>query len=172
MEDISQSILLRNAVEADIERIWRIIGQAKEQLRLFNSDQWQTGYPAMENIVHDIEKGYGYVLSLNGMVIAYAAIIFDGETAYESIDGQWLTDDPYVVVHRLAVADEMKKRGIATLFMQRVEELSRQNEVHSFRVDTNFDNSYMQKILGKLGFTYCGEIIYDNDKRKAYQKVL
>lgn len=42
-------------------------------------------------------------------VIAYAAVVYDGEPAYDAIEGRWLTAGPYVVVHRLAVADEAKK---------------------------------------------------------------
>lgn len=153
-----------------MERIWAIILQAKEQMRQMNSRQWQDGYPSVENITGDIENGYGYVLCDETGVIAYAAVIFNGEPAYSLINGKWLTDAAYVVVHRLAVADEAKNKGMATLFMQKVEELSRRTGIHSFRVDTNFDNRYMQKILFALDFTYCGEIVYDENKRQAYEK--
>lgn len=169
---MNEIITLRKAVEADTERIWQIIGQAKEQMRLLDSLQWQDGYPALENIIHDINSGYGYVLCLDNSVIAYAAVIFDGEPAYNSIDGNWLSEEPYVVVHRLAVANEMKKRGIATLFMQKVEMLSLEKGISSFRVDTNFDNNYMLHMLSALGFSYCGEITYERYKRVAYEKCL
>jgi GNAT superfamily N-acetyltransferase len=169
MED---TITFRKAELTDVERIWQIILQAKEQMRLMNSRQWQDGYPAIENIIGDIENGYGYVLCRESGVIAYGAIIFDGEPAYENIQGKWLTNQPYVVAHRLAVADEVKNRGIATLFMQKTEDLSRKKGLHSFRVDTNFDNLYMQKILFDLDFTYCGEIFYDKNSRRAYEKRL
>ncbi|MDR3268431.1 MAG: GNAT family N-acetyltransferase [Tannerella sp.] len=167
MED---KITFRKAEITDAERIWQIILQAKEQMRRMNSRQWQDGYPSPENITGDIEKGYGYVLCVENGVIAYGAVIFDGEPAYNNIHGKWLTDLSYVVVHRLAVADEVKNKGIATLFMQKVEELSRQKGVRSFRVDTNFDNVYMQKILFAMDFTYCGEIFYDQGVRRAYEK--
>ena len=159
------------AAQEDAERIWEIILQAKEQMRLRGTLQWQDGYPAFENITQDIESGYGYVLSSDNVVVAYGAVVFDGEPAYDSIVGEWLTNQPYVVVHRLAVADEMKKQGIATLFMQKTEELSREKGVCSFKVDTNFDNLYMQRIMLKLGFVYCGEVEYRSGKRMAYEKV-
>ncbi len=165
-------MLFRKAITTDIERTWQIILQAKERMRLRGSRQWQDGYPFLENITSDIEKGYGYVLCQDNSVIAYAAVIFGDEPAYGSITGNWLSDQSYVVVHRLAVADEMTQRGIASLFMEKVEELSRQNNIFSFRVDTNFDNQYMQKILVKLGFSYCGDIIYEGDSRMAYEKLL
>jgi len=165
-------IQLRKAREADVERIWQIILQAKEQMRLRNSLQWQDGYPTVESITNDIGKNYGYVLSCEDVVIAYAAVVYDGELAYNNIQGNWLSDYPYVVVHRVAVADEMKRQGIATLFMQKIEEMSREKGIRSFRVDTNFDNLYMHKILAKLGFTYCGEVFYDKNQRMAFEKIL
>ncbi|MDR3061978.1 MAG: GNAT family N-acetyltransferase [Dysgonamonadaceae bacterium] len=168
---MDEEIVFRKATAADSGRIWQIILQAKEQMRLRGSRQWQDGYPDLDNIMHDIESGCGYVLYSDHDVIAYGAIIFDGEPAYNSIDGAWLTDLPYVVVHRLAVAEEVKRQGIAALFMRKVEELSFHNGIYSFRVDTNFDNSYMQKILLKMNFTYCGEIMYESGKRMAYEKI-
>jgi hypothetical protein len=120
MED---TITFRKAEKADIERIWQIILQAKEQMRLMNSRQWQDGYPAIENIACDIENGYGEVLSKESSVIAYGAVIFTGEPAYETIQGKWLNNSPYVVVHRLAVANEMKNRGMATLVYARSREI-------------------------------------------------
>ena len=112
------------------------------------------------------------VLCSEADIIAYAAVVFDGEPAYNSIDGSWLSEQPYVVVHRLAVANEMKQKGIASLFMQKVEELSRSQGIHSFKVDTNFDNFYMHRMLEKLGFSYCGEILYQRGSRMAYEKLL
>lgn len=161
----------RKATNGDADRIWEIIQQAQVQMRRLNSKQWQNGYPAPANIASDIEQGYGYVLSCEGRVIAYGAVIFDGEPAYEKLDGKWLSDAPYVMVHRLAVADEAKQRGIAIEFMHRVEELSRSKGIKSFRVDTNFDNYYMLKVLAKLGFVYCGEVVY-RDPRQAFEKLL
>ncbi|MDR0834227.1 MAG: GNAT family N-acetyltransferase [Candidatus Symbiothrix sp.] len=169
---MKDTITFRKAEVADTERIWQIILQAKEQMRLRNSRQWQDGYPAMETIVDDIKKDYGYVLCLKNDVIAYGSVIFTGEPAYDALQGNWLSNLPYVVVHRLAVADEVKNRGIATLYMQKVEDLSQQKGIHSFRVDTNFDNLYIQKMLHSLNFTYCGEIFYDKNQRRAYEKLI
>lgn len=165
-------MITRKAFPADAERILQIILQAKERMRLRGSRQWQDGYPASEHISDDINNGFGYVLCVDDRIIAYAAVIFSGEPAYDSIKGNWLSNGPYVVVHRLAVADEMTRRGVATLFMNKIEELSLQKNVKSFRADTNFDNKYMQKILINSGFTYCGEIRYEYNNRMAYEKIL
>lgn len=163
---------LRVACEVDMIRIWEIIQQAKAQMCREKRKQWDDSYPTIEHIAADLSKGYAYVLCSSDIVIAYAAVVFDGEPTYQSIKGKWLSDFSYVVVHRLAVADEMKHKGIATIFMQETEKLSAERGVRSFKVDTNFDNLGMQKVLGKCGFTYCGDIFFQGDSRRAYEKIL
>ena len=106
-------------------------------------------------------------------VIAYCAIAFDGEPAYEHIEeGEWLTNGGYVVVHRLAVADEEKRRGRAAAFLHQAETLAHQRGIGSFRIDTNFDNRYMLRLLERLGFVHCGMIRYDSGQRMAFEKPL
>lgn len=107
-----------------------------------------------------------------GNVIAYGAVVFDGEPAYDAIEGAWLTDGDYVVLHRMAVADGEKGRGVATEFMRRVEAMACGRGTGSMRVDTNFDNRYMLRMLGRLGFVYCGKVRYRSGERLAFEKTL
>ena len=160
----------RKATDQDSARIWEIILQAKEQMRLAGKRQWQDGYPAFEDIERDVVSGHGYVLCREDRAVAYGAVIFGEEPAYGTIRREWKTEPPYVVVHRLAVAGEMKQRGMARLFMQNVEDLCRERGVESFRVDTNFDNAYMLRLLETLGFRYCGKIDYAGGERLAFEK--
>lgn len=185
--------MFRRARPADAARIMEIIRQAQAQMRALGSLQWQDGYPARADIDRDIARGYGYVFeksdaaenpaaaetpqkydkgTVPGGVIAYGAVVFDGEPAYGAIDGAWLTGGDYVVLHRLAVADGEKGRGVAAEFMRRTEALARGRGVGSFRVDTNFDNRYMLRMLERLRFAYCGKIIYESGERLAFEKPL
>ena len=165
-------IFLRKATAQDVETIWNIILDAKEQMRLAGSAQWQDGYPKKESIETDMENGYGYVLTFKEKIIAYTAVIFDIEPAYEIIEGKWLTQQPYAVVHRMAVSKEMKRKGIAHYFFQLIEEMVVNKHVYSVRVDTNFDNQPMLSILKKRNYVYCGEVYFRGAARKAFEKVL
>ena len=107
-----------------------------------------------------------------GNVVAYGAVVFDGEPAYDAIEGAWLTDGDYVVLHRMAVTDGEKGRGVATEFMRRVEAMACGRGTGSMRVDTNFDNRYMLRMLGRLGFVYCGKVRYRSGERLAFEKTL
>lgn len=167
----TSDLLFRKAADTDIERIWEIIGQAKEQMRRLNSKQWDENYPALETIMQDIKDSNGYVFCKKDRVIAYGVISFDGEPVYNDINGKWANNLPYMIVHRLAISDEMKRQGIAKRFMLQAEEVSRQKGIYSFRVDTNFDNEYMLRLIDTLGFEYTGEVYYrGNNERKAFEK--
>lgn len=169
----TQSLNFRKAKSGDIKHIWEIILQAKSQMFLLKSKQWDEYYPSVEDIRGDIKAQNGYVLCLKKRIIAYGVIAFDGEPAYEEIDGKWRNSLPYVIVHRLAVTDDMKHQGIARLFMQQAEELSRSKGIYNFRIDTNYDNKYMLHLIASLGFKYSGKVLYrGNKERKAFEKCI
>lgn len=163
---------LRLATKEDIPKVWLIILQAKQQLKRQGSDQWQTGYPTQETLRDDIIKERAYVLCLNGKVIAYAAVVFTGEPVYENLEGKWLSDQSYVVIHRLAVEDDYKHRGVAKQMIIQVESLAVSQGVYSFRVDTHAKNEFMQRLLKSLWFVYCGKIRYEQGERMAFEKIL
>jgi GNAT superfamily N-acetyltransferase len=163
---------LRKAIFSDLIIIWEILQQAIEQRRKDGSEQWQNGYPNQKTVSNDITNGWGYVLIDNNQTIAYAAIIFGVEPAYNVIEGNWLTNDDYAVIHRVATSNSVKRRGVATKLFQLIEELAIEHQVFSIKVDTNFDNFPMLKILEKLGYHYCGEIFFGGAPRKAFEKVL
>jgi len=165
-------MILREADFSDISAIWEILQQAIEQRRQEGSEQWQNGYPNETTVQDDITDGYAYVLDDNGTIVAYAAIIFGPEPAYNNIKGQWLTNGDYAAVHRVATANAAKGKGIATQLIKMIEAVSRERNVYSVKLDTNFDNVPMLRILDKSGYTYCGEIFFNGAPRRAYEKIL
>ena len=162
----------RKAVTADSGEIWKILQQSIERRRLDGSSQWQDGYPNEETVHSDIEHGIGFVLTENDKIAAYSAVIFNDEPAYEEIEGKWLTDGEFNVVHRVAVSDDFAGKGYATEIFRRIEDFTRVQNIPSIKVDTNFDNSAMLRILQKLGYTYCGEVYFRGSARKAFEKIL
>jgi len=163
---------LRKAESEDIPAIWEILQESIERRRKDGSDQWQDGYPNLSTVENDVEKQQNYVLTQHGNIIATAAVIFTYEPTYDAIDGQWLTKGDADVVHRVGVSDEVAGEGIATQFFRMIEEFVKEKGVFSIKIDTNFDNLAMLRILEKLNYTYCGEILVRNSPRKAFEKVL
>ncbi len=166
---------LKRAEKAELDAIWQIICGAIQKRAQEGSSQWQNGYPNEDVLKHDIEMGYGWVCKdrKENQIIGFVALIFDGESAYENIDGSWLTDDNnFAVVHRLATKFPTRIKGIGTWMLQNLEEIVLQNDVKSIRVDTNFDNGAMLHVFQKLNYTYCGEVILKGGKRKAFEKII
>ncbi|MGN0200899.1 MAG: GNAT family N-acetyltransferase [Candidatus Cryptobacteroides sp.] len=169
-----RAVKFRQVPAGDADAALRIIRDAQAMMKELGRKQWQDGYPAGPDIERDIARGYAYGLyAAEGSLIAYGAVVFDGEPTYRVIRGEWLCEGDYVVLHRLAVAKDMRRRGLARQFFAKVEEMAVARGCASFRVDTNYDNTCMLALLPELGFTFCGEItLASGDSRKAFEKPL
>lgn len=152
--------------------IWQIIQRAIQRRKEDGSNQWQDGYPNINTIRNDIDTESGYVLIDNQEVIAYVAIKVNDEPEYENIDGEWLTNSDFLVIHRLAVAESYLGKGIATKIFKMVEDVALEKKVYSIKVDTNFDNIPMLRIFEKLNYQYCGKVYFRGSERKAFEKVI
>ena len=168
----SVKITFRKATAEDSDKIWEILQQAILRRKNDGSKQWQNGYPNPETVKSDIEREVAFVVTENENVVAYSAIILNDEPAYENIEGKWLTNGDFYVVHRVAVSDEFAGKGYATEIFKRIEEFSKSENVFSIKVDTNFDNAAMLHILKKLDYVYCGKVQLMGGERVAFEKVL
>jgi GNAT superfamily N-acetyltransferase len=165
---------LRSAQLSDLPAIMRLIDAAVSAMLAAGKHQWDRTYPATEHILADIAARVAYVMEDGGGLLAYCAIDFRGEPAYPRIEGEWLTpaDEPYVVVHRLAVDPALQGRGVGSQVLRAVERLAAGQGVGSFKVDTNYDNYVMLHLMEKLGFAYCGKIHYERGERLGYEKLI
>ncbi len=160
-------MLIRKTVAADLPRIGEIYENAKRFMRESgNPNQWNSGTPNIDTAREDMEKGVGYVVEEDGKIIATFMFSLDGEPTYAKIyEGEWLSDELYGVIHRIAVAEQ--GRGIIGFCIDQC--FSR---CQNLRIDTHRDNLPMQRALQKRGFQYCGIIYLENgDERLAYQKI-
>ncbi|MBE6088669.1 MAG: GNAT family N-acetyltransferase [Clostridium beijerinckii] len=164
----------RKAVETDINYIMSIIKQAQDYFKEQGIDQWQNNYPNLETIRNDIANKHSYILLKDNNIVATAAVSFDGEKTYNSIyEGEWITNNEYAVIHRIAVDNTYKGLGLSSKIIKNVEELCLSKGVHSIKIDTHEENISMQKLLKKNKFQYCGVIyLEDGNKRIAFERTL
>lgn len=134
--------------------------------------QWTEDYPNRDTLCEDIRTQKGYVVKLDGQIAGYMCIDFDGEPAYENIEGEWQTQEPYVVVHRMAFGREFRGKGLAGKTFRLIEQLCVSKGVRSIRIDTDFPNKRMQHVLEKNGFTQRGVIVFQGSGKLAYDKSL
>lgn len=169
---VPPDFIIQPAHHKHLSAIVAIIDQAIQKRKEEGSDQWQNGYSNEQVIAQDIAQGAGLVLVLQDEIVAYMACLFDGEQAYESIDGKWLSSLPYACVHRLAVKQRDGLKGCATAFLQKLEPFCLNKGYTTIKLDTNFDNQPMLHLLDKMGYTYCGEVHYPEYNRQAFEKLL
>jgi hypothetical protein len=157
---------IRLADHSDLEAIMAIYATARAFMRSVGNDtQWRGGYPAQELIINSIEQGKQYVCTCGDEVVATFYFAIEKEPTYARIiDGEWLNDRPYGVVHRLASSGKCK--GIGNFCLGWCFE-----QAGNIRVDTHRDNRPMLGIFAKEGYTRCGVIfVHDGTAREAFQK--
>ena len=164
--------IFRKADISEQNAIWEILQQAIIRRKKDGSAQWQDGYPNPDVVQNDIEKGQGFALLEGETVIGYSAVIINDEPAYAGIEGKWLSNDNFVVIHRVAISEKYLGKGLAKMIIGFVEEFALHNNIYSVKADTNFDNVPMMKVFENLGYTLCGEVFFRGSPRKAYEKVL
>jgi RimJ/RimL family protein N-acetyltransferase len=162
----------RQANYSEASQIWQILKDAIKRRKEDGSNQWQDGYPSMEVVKSDIEKKIGFVFTQNDTIIGYSAVIINDEPDYINIEGKWLSDQDFIVYHRVAISEEFLAKGMAKKMIKLIEQYALSKNIYSLKADTNHDNIPMMKIFEKLGYSFCGIVYIRKSPRRAYEKVL
>ena len=137
----------RKAELSEAAPIWEILQQAIIRRKEDGSEQWQDGYPNPAVVANDIEKGQGFVLLEGEIIIGYSAVLINDEPAYATIEGKWLSNADFVVIHRVAISETYLGKGLAKMIIREIENFARDKNIYSIKADTNFDNIPMMKIF-------------------------
>ena len=158
-------MIIRKTTSGDLPAIMQLYADARVFMRESgNLKQWLNSYPPQKIIEQDIEDNNSYVCIENNEIVATFFFNMLPDPTYTVINGKWLNQDPYGVVHRIAASRKIK--GTGTFCLNWCFE-----QCHNLKIDTHCDNTPMQKLLHKLGFTYCGIIwLLNGDERMAFQK--
>lgn len=159
---------IRKTTMADLPILLKLYENARSFMACHgNPTQWGTAYPSQKLLESDIQSGCSYVCVEHEKIIAAFFYRFGNDETYAKIyNGQWLDEAPYGVVHR--ITSDGTIRGTASFCLDWA-----LRQCGSLKIDTHRENTVMQHLLRKNGFTYCG-IIYleDGSERLAYQKKL
>ncbi len=166
------NLRIRLATENEAKECNRILHSGRMFQREQGFVQWRDEYPNLATVQEDIQRERGYVLMADDCIAGYLCIDFDGEPAYEKLKGRWNTKGAYGVVHRMAIDESFRNRGLAHEAFRLVEQHCLSHGVKNVRIDTDFPNKRMQHILEKNGYQYCGDVMYGTSGRMAYDKKL
>ena len=169
-------LTIRPATAADLPAVRPVFEAAKAIMRADgNTEQWAApNFPGDGLLLHDIAREGGYVIEspvmpgptghLAPRIVAYFALLPSPEPTYDYIDGAWLTDEPYGVIHRIASFPDV--HGIFSAIIDFAA-----SRYPRLRIDTHRDNRIMQHVIESAGFTYCGIIwLTDGTERLAYER--
>ena len=160
-------MIIRNSTAEDINEVITCINMARQQMRNSgNTVQWTNGYPSKELMLQSIAQGHNFLIINNDEIVATFDFIIGNELNYDIIEnGNWLNEEKYGVIHRLASTG--KAKGVARLCLEWCF-----SQFPNIRIDTHETNVAMQKVLDGLGYKRCG-IIYvaDGTPRLAFQKI-
>lgn len=159
-------MIIRKSTPNDYETILNLYENARAFMASHgNPTQWGTTEPKPSIVKNDISSGHSYVCEANGRIIAtFFYDICEEPTYAEIYNGNWPNDSVYGVVHRITSDGTVK--GTASFCLQWALE-----QCGNLRIDTHRNNTIMQHLLKKNGFTYCGIIhVEDGTERLAFQK--
>lgn len=170
---------LKKSQISHLEDVYAIMQDAKLFQKQNNIRQWTEEKPSFEDIKKDIENQQSFVLqnNENDEIIACAAVIIGEDSTYLSIyEGNWHTSsngEEYAAIHRFALSKKYAGKGFSEIFMEKIFGYLRELRIYNVRIDTHKDNVFMQKLIKKSGFQYCGIIhIADGSLRLAYDRHL
>ncbi len=154
--------MIRKANIDDLDTIMVLIENGRNHIKQYNIEQWTNGYPSRELILEDINNDRAYIFMDNDEISGYFVII-NYDPCYDMIDGKWISDRPYVAVHRTVT--KTYNSGLGTKMLNEIKK-----KYNHIRVDTHEGNISMNKCLLKNNFIYCGVIhLKDGNPRNAYE---
>ena len=159
---------LRRASAEDIPYILSAIEEARAFQLSYGNMQWAEGYPSPSLIEEDISAGIGYVIRHEEMTAGYLAIV-DHDDSYDSLEGAWITEGPYIALHRIAFSDAFRGRGLFPALIGCSVRMAAERGAISVRIDTDRRNPVMQHLLDKLGFSHTGYVLFEGDRKLAYE---
>ena len=161
---------IRNTTYEDLNTVMDIYARARKFMAdNGNYIQWgPMNWPPEDLVRQDIANGKSYVCEDAGEIVGvfYYNYGKDIDRTYDVIeDGEWLSDEPYAVVHRIA---SNGTPGVGTFCINWA-----YNKSGHVRMDTHDSNVPMNNLLKKLGFKFTGiiHVIEDNYPRNAYEKL-
>lgn len=148
-----------------------ILSDARNHQREQGFVQWTDDYPNLKTVLEDINNNSAYFFVKDNSPFGYTYIGFDGEVTYKEIQGNWKSNQPYAVIHRLAFEKVAQGKSLSKDTFQVIKDFVSSKGIHSIRIDTHEENKKMQHILKREGYQYCGIVTIPGGIRLGYELV-
>jgi GNAT superfamily N-acetyltransferase len=166
------TLVVRNGKASDIDSIMRIVGKVVEDMRLAGNFQWTSSYPTEDTFLQDIAGQSLHVGLVDKNLVSFITLDRNQPTQYEPIS--WSVESPAMVLHRFAVAPEVRRLRIAHRMEEFACEHTRKQGLAYLRTDTNSANTVMQSFLTNRHYQFAGRLYFPKCDNPffCYDKVL
>ncbi|WP_409251047.1 GNAT family N-acetyltransferase [Bacillus sp. SCS-153A] len=164
---------VRKGNKEDIKEIMKMVKKTVEIMKSENIDQWTDEYPLAGDFSKDAESESLYI-AVNEDEKVVGSITIDQNEPEEYSTSQWRKDGPAYLFHRLVVDPDVRGKGIASLLINKTEEVAKNQNVHYIRTDTYSLNKKAQALFEKNGFHMTGKIQFmgKDNPFYTYDKIL
>jgi len=153
------SIIISQPNELEINQIFELIQECKQDLLKQGIYQWDDVYPNIDVIHEDIMNQSIYTLRIDDEIAGVISFDRNESDEYKSINWRY-KDVKFAVVHRLCVRPKYQGRGIALKLMQLVNEACKQDLIRTVRLDVYSGNQRATEFYIKLGYQIRGEVFF------------
>ena len=165
----------RKATLEDLDQVMEAVEYSRFLLKEQGNGQWQDGYPNKDDFINDINNGRLFVTYEDdpNEIVGVCALTYREEDYHHLYEGKWLTDLPYMVMHRVAIKKKYQGKGYGKKLFEVFIEQAKLEGYHSLRIDTHAGNLVMRHIIEEFGFVYCGKaILTPNKDRMVFEKII
>jgi len=158
---MKKTVEIRKCLEEDIVRT----GQFYDSVILWldnhvNYPRWIYGvYPTVQSVQKTTVSGAQYICTDGGSILGAFALNADPQGKYQK--GQWsqdLVDGSYLVIHALAIAPKMQRKGLGSDMICFCVNKAKSDGYKAIRVDIVPTNAPARRLFEKSGFTYVGDV--------------
>ena len=156
----------------NLNEIMDIINLIKKEMREENNPQWGVfpqdypnldvdyiDYPNRVFVEQDINSKELYVYKENNIVKGIISICKETDEYQRIVNA---SNQPALVIHRLAIHKDYRKLGIAQKLISFAERKAHDEEIKLIKIDTEQSNDKMNKLLIKLGYEFKDKFTLDD----------
>ena len=147
---------MRKARLEDIQDIMDIIRMTIMEMHAYHNQQWDESYPQEKDFIEDINKGDLYVSERDGQLVAFVCVNKTEPVEYYGLN--WSSRNDVMVIHRMSVHPEYRRKGLGLELMNFAEDLALKSNIYYLKTDTNSLNEKMKALFLKFGYNFIGEI--------------
>jgi len=168
---MNSEITVRKANIEDINIVVDIYKKAINAMEENGIFQWDNIYPNEEILQEDIQKNQMFLGEIDGKIVSIFVLNQEFDEEYKN--GNWnYWRCSFVVIHRFCINANFQNSGIGTKTMNIIEEISKENNIETIRLDTFSLNPYALKMYKKLGYINVGEVLWRKGLFYLYEKKL